>query len=550
MERAELVNELHWRRCKGEGPTDWEACLYFLQTFAYIRHPERGRILFELREAQRQTLEVWLTERYSIVLKARQIGYSTLAACVSLWLSVFYPDKVIILLSRTERESQKLFAKAKYCYRWLPQWMKDRGPDLIQETLQKFVFDNESQIECLPSTQDPARGESAYLIIVDEWAFLENPEEAWASIEPVADVGGRVIGLSTANGAGTFYEQMWTSATEGANRFTPLFFPWSANSDRDEDWYENKKADMARTPWILWQEYPRNAEEAFIRSGRAVFDLDAVERQELMQGRIGELWAQSEGSRYAEFHELPQGELTVYEFPTPGCVYAIGADVAEGLDHGDYSCAVVLDARTEAVCAVWHGHCDPDVFANVLWRLGHYYLGALLGVESNNHGMATLLSLKRMRYPKIYRQTNIESGNRKKTQRLGWRTMINTKPILIDGIVRAIRGYRQVEVDEETDEAMITWTGGMAVRDAGICRELRTFVREPDGKSMHGSPHDDRVIALGLAIEMCQHVHAPQHDSGEMDEFWTLKWWEEEMTRGESRNEQWVIGQDPAGVRR
>ena len=48
---------------------------------------------------------------------------------------------------------------------------------------------------------------------------LPNPEEAWASIEPVADVGGRIIGLSTANGSGNFFHQLWTGSTAGNNKF-------------------------------------------------------------------------------------------------------------------------------------------------------------------------------------------------------------------------------------------------------------------------------------------------------------------------------------------
>lgn len=82
--------------------------------------------------------------------------------------------------------------------------MLERGPKSLMEHQQRMGFDNGSLITSMPSASDPARGESASLIVVDEWAFLPNPEEAWASIEPVADIGGRIIGLSTANGSGNF----------------------------------------------------------------------------------------------------------------------------------------------------------------------------------------------------------------------------------------------------------------------------------------------------------------------------------------------------------
>jgi len=150
-------------------------------------------------------------------------------------------------------------------------------------------FDNGSQITSMPSASDPARGESATLVVVDEWAFLPNPEEAWASIEPVADVGGRIIGLSTANGSGNFFHQLWNGASTGNNKFDPMFFPWSASEDRDEAWYEGKKDSML--PWQLAQEYPTSAEDAFVKSGNPVFDIDVLNdmRVHVRQGVDGYL---------------------------------------------------------------------------------------------------------------------------------------------------------------------------------------------------------------------------------------------------------------------
>ena len=173
--------------------------------------------------AQSTALKHWEEHRYSLTLKARQIGWSTLVAAHQFWLAFFHPDQNIIDLSRTEREAVLLLRKTKYGYKHLPEWMLERGPKSLMEHQQRMGFDNGSQITSMPSASDPARGESASLIVVDEWAFLPNPEEAWASIEPVADIGGRIIGLSTANGSGNFYHQLWVGATTGANKFAPMF---------------------------------------------------------------------------------------------------------------------------------------------------------------------------------------------------------------------------------------------------------------------------------------------------------------------------------------
>jgi hypothetical protein len=162
-------------------------------------------------------------------------------------------------------------------------------------------FDNGSQITSMPSASDPARGESASLVVVDEWAFLPNPEEAWASIEPVADVGGRIIGLSTANGSGNFFHELWVGSQTGNNKFAPMFFPWSATEDRDESWYQSKQDSMLS--WQLAQEYPTTPEEAFIKSGNPVFDLDKLEAMSTVvePGVMG--YMRETAKRVVEFRE-------------------------------------------------------------------------------------------------------------------------------------------------------------------------------------------------------------------------------------------------------
>ena len=265
---SEIKQEAEWRKCVRNEQ-------YFLENYWHIAHPAQGRILFDLRSAQEEALQHWRDHRYSLTLKARQIGWSTLVAAHQFWLAFFHPDQNIIDLSRTEREAVLLLRKTKYGFKHLPDWMLERGPASLVEHQQRMGFDNGSLITSMPSASDPARGESASLIVVDEWAFLPNPEEAWASIEPVADIGGRIIGLSTANGSGNFYHQLWVGATTGANKFAPMFFPWSATEDRGDAWYQEKIESML--PWQLAQEYPTTPEEAFVKSGNPVFDLDILE---------------------------------------------------------------------------------------------------------------------------------------------------------------------------------------------------------------------------------------------------------------------------------
>ena len=481
----ELMEEREFRKCAPDTKDPeklLKAFIYFCENFWSIRHPERGRIQFEMFEAQIETVESWLSTRYSLILKARQIGFSTLVATYCFWNAAFYPDRPILMLSRTEREAIKLLQKSKYGRQFLPEWMQFRmGPYNATQT--KMEFANGSYIESLPSASDPARGESAYLVVVDELAFLQNSEEAWGAIEPVADVGGRVIMLSTANGEGNLFHRLWVGATTGANRFTPLFFPWSANG-RSPDWYEAKARD---TPdWLMAQEYPQSSQDAFLRSGRPVFNLNRLGEVETSKPTRGYL---DPSLKFVE----DGGALRIWTGPTDNGKYVIGADPSQGMEHGDYASVHVINARNYEVVAHWHGLIDPDLLATeVLDRLGRWYNNALIGVESNNHGLTTLKFLhKNCRYNPIYTERSPKYKKSVPTDTLGFRTTQITKPLMIDELNEALRGAMTLQCIE-------------------TLAELRTFTRNEKGK-MAGSPHDDRTISLAIANQMLKYVWLEQY---------------------------------------
>ena len=522
MELQELMNEREWRRCRGPAdptPDDLvDAFQYFCENYWFIKHPERGRIVFEMRESQLETIRAWVSNRYNVVLKARQIGFSTLAAAYAFWLAFFWPDRFIVMLSKTEREAAKLLSKAKYGYKYLPMWLKQRGPKLTSDNQLKMTFDTDSAIESLPSNNDPARGESVYLVIVDEMAFLPNPDEAWASIEPIADVGGRIICLSTANGAGNFFHQLWVGSQTGTNNFNGVFWPWSAG-DRDDDWYESKTRNMPS--WQLHQEYPRNADEAFIMSGNPVFDvlkLSKMATEEPVRG-----WLKYDTRKAAEFVESPNGELRIWDGPNDDGVYVIGADVAEGLGHGDFSSAHVIDARTLVVVAHWHGHIDPDVFGHLLSELGWLYGGCLVGVENNNHGLTTLKAMQRYGYKNIYRTRRLNQRVSSPTEQLGWRTTAASKPLAIDELAGSIRDDELVLLDRYTIE------------------EMKTFVRHTNGK-MSGSPHDDRVMSLAISVQMLKYVWLEEYRTEAPAPKFSLSWFEKYLVSDELVTKRVPIG--------
>lgn len=466
------------------------AFIKFCNQALVIRHPSKGRVPLELRPAQVEVARLWLTHRKTVALKARQIGFSTLASAFVLWLTMGWGDRHVVLLSRTERESVKLMSKIKYNYRFMPQWAVDRGPKLLDRTKQTMTWDNESAIESLPSANDPARGESVFLVIVDEWAFLPNPDEAWASIEPIADIGGRIIGISTARGEGNFFHHLWLGSQTQSNGFHGIFFPWWAVTERDDDWYETKKNTLPS--WQLYQEYPSNPEEAFQGSGNPVFNLDRLRE---MSAYPPEAKLHVEGSRRSELIVVEGGSLLVWEPPQKHKTYCIGADIAEGLEHGDFTVAWILEVQTGHPVAVYRAHIDPDIFGEkILPAIGWYYNYALLAPEVNNHGLTVLKALQRVGYSRLYRRRTFHKRyDSVSGETVGWMTTSVSKPLMIDELAAWLRTY--------------------TVPHDVTLAELKTFTRDERGR-MSGSPHDDCVMSLAMAVQARKYAFETAPNSG------------------------------------
>ena len=104
------------------------------------------------------------------------------------------------------------------------------------------------------------------------------------------------------------------------------------------------------------------------------------------------------------WNENAEGSLEIWDYPSWDEKYVIGADVAMGVGQ-DYSCAVVMNSKRE-ICALYKNrYIDPSNYGDLLFYLGRYYNNALLAVESNSIGLATLSRLDQMNYVNLYKQT-------------------------------------------------------------------------------------------------------------------------------------------------
>ena len=310
---------------------------------------------------------------------------------------------------------------------------------------------------------------------------------------------------------------MWQKATRGENDFIPLFYPWftdktytrNFSSDTEKEYFLSTLNDyevalmnnnnltaeqMYRRKYtiankcqgdveLFMQEYPSTPEEAFIASGRPVFNTASV-RKYLNNSQDGiRGYLKVNGSK-VEFLEDEKGYIEIWEKPKDGEFYVIGGDVAEGKIDGDYSVAQVLDSNCNVV-AMWYGHIDPDLFGFELVKLARYYNDAYLGVEANNHGLTTLKAIQNYDYWNLYFAKIYDRFTDSITKKLGWQTTSKTKPMAIDKLAEFIRDFH------------------IGVKSRTTIQELLTYIIEENGSTnAQQGCHDDCVMSLAIALQI------------------------------------------------
>lgn len=457
-------------------------------------------ILNDAAEAQ-MAAEGWVR---IIILKARQQGLSTyVGGRIYFRVSQRKAAKGLVVAHKAD-STTALFDMTKRYHEYVPEILK---PKTKYSSRRELVFDllDSSYTVATAGGDGIARGETLTHLHASELAFwpASSARTNWNGlIQAVPNVPGTEVFIeSTANGVtGLFYE-LWQGAVKGENGYYPVFIPWYLEDGYRDPVPETFKLtpeeeklqaefglDLEQLAWrrrkiaengidLFRQEYPATPEEAFLTSGRPVFNPDQL--QELMKNTRDPIKRMAlEGETWREH---PRGELEVYREKQDSEYYYIGADVGMGVRDGDWSVAIVLDSQKRMV-AKYRAQVHPDYFATILNYLGLYYNTARLIVESNNHGILTCHQLaKEFNYQNFYTEVQHDKETDKETVKLGFHTNVRTKPMIIDELRAAMR-ENEIEIPDRT-----------------VLREMMTYIVTESGKmEADASCHDDCVMALAL----------------------------------------------------
>lgn len=443
----------------GKGPD------YFINTYAKITHPQKGLIPFHLYDFQKRLLEDFQDYRFNVILKARQLGISTISAAYVAWLMMFHREKNVLVIATKFSTAANLVKKVKSIIRNLPPWLKISDVDIDNRT--SFVLSNGSQIKASSTSGDAGRSEALSLLVIDEAAHVEGLEELWMGLYPTLSTGGRCIALSTPNGVGNWFHKIYTESDTGENDFHPTVLPWDVHPDRDQAWFDKETKNMSR------REVAQELECNFNMSGETVFSPEDLEKYSQM-------------CKEPEYRTGFDRNLWIWEKNKQGKSYFISADVARG-DGKDFSTAIVFCAETMTVVAEYRGKCTPDIFSKVLYDLGVEYGNALMVVENNTVGFAVLEKLREVEYPNLYysiksthefvEEYQAENMNNAVA---GFSMTSKTRPLIVAKLEEFIRN------------------GLITLYSARLLSEMRTFIWNNGRPEAMRSYNDDLIMACAV----------------------------------------------------
>jgi len=480
----------------------------------------RGFIDFSFNSCQKKITEL-LDKQLAdtgkvraIILKARQQGISTYCAGRVFWKTYFTPHSRSVVMAHDSATSDALFNLSKTIIKnmttvYKPNEVKSNAKEIVISSPHFIKEGKEKPIASYrlytAGSPEAGRGTTPTIAHLSEVAFWQHDEKILAGLfQGISEAPGtEVILESTANGAtGEFY-RLWRGALEGENEYLPIFLPWFSTDEYHreppEGFERSSEEDLLveqhglNNGQLYWrrlkiaeggelkfrQEYPATADEAFIVAGKSVFAMDKVNQLTPVE---------PEKKMLFDFHSTAwevsrDGNLDIWEYPDWDSNYIVAADVALGVGQ-DYSCAVVLDTDRKVIALYRDNYIDPSKFGDLLFYLGRYYNNALLTVESNSMGVATLSRLTQMNYINLYKQTKISAISKEEGQVPGFRTTQVTKPHIIGNLKNAV----------ENDDIWIA--------SKVIIQELKDYVSTESGRT-EAAPgcHDDTIMAIAIALE-------------------------------------------------
>ena len=479
---------------------------YFCTNYVYLELPGKD-VLLSPYAKQVELIDTITRKKYVLVLKSRQIGISTIVQAYAAWLTVFYDNVVIGIISKDGAEATDFARVIRGIVEKLPDWMKPVGGLLgrgfAKRTERSFILTNGSKVYASPvnpnAPDKTLRGKALTFLVIDEAAFVNHISSAWTSMVPAlstnqmqakkAGIPYGTIVLSTPNktvGVGQWYFERYLKAIANDDIFQPFVIHWKMIPELadDPDWYNTQCALFDYDQKRIAQEL----ELKFLPTEGSFFEADTVEAM------------QNAAQEPIEKIKIYNGEVWKFAQAVKGRYYIIGVDTAP--EHGvDKSAISIWDYETLEEVWEYQGKCKVLDFVKVVKVAASEYPG-LVVVESNSYGNQVVEHLNASEFSHML----YKEKRGKNTYVPGLSTNAKTRPLMIDALYSYMTQFPESVKSQRLAlelTGLVSKTSGKVEADSGCSDDIALsaavcmYVRKYDPPVMI-----DSTIMTGLSDEM------------------------------------------------
>ena len=338
--------------------------VYFIENYCYIVSLDRGLILFNLYDCQKEKVDVIMNNRKVILMEGRQQGKTITSAACILHYTIFNSNKTVAILANKSTAAREVLSRYQIMYENLPLWMQQGIKTWNKGDVE---LENGSKVFTSATSASGIRGKSVNWLYIDEAAIIPNniAEEFFTSTYPTIMAGEttKVLLTSTPLGYNHFWKY-WNDATEGRNGFVALQIPYWKIPGRDEKWAADQKSVLGEL------KFNQEVLCTFLGSSNTLIAADTIARL----------------SPVPFMYE--KDGLDVLEYPVPGHVYFTTVDTSRGVG-GDYSAFTVIDTTEypyKIVAKYRNNKISPLLYPTVVHKVSKDYNNAYVLVEINDIG--------------------------------------------------------------------------------------------------------------------------------------------------------------------
>lgn len=224
---------------------------------------------FDFNPIQQDYMTKW-TGR-DIILKARQMGFSSLILAIFGYDFIFIPNTLSIVLADIASNAQDLLDRVKRYIEEFEDINRFKVP--FKYNTRNELYNNSNDSRYIIGTSENinfGRSKTINNLHLSEAAYYKDFPSILASAGTAVVPNGKLIIETTANGYNEF-KNFWDEASSTGNGYNPMFFP--ASHFYTPEFLSREQKRLGR---LFKQEYPETPEEAFLNSGDPFFDSDAL----------------------------------------------------------------------------------------------------------------------------------------------------------------------------------------------------------------------------------------------------------------------------------